>query len=236
MKTLHDIITSIGSKLTSKHLPTARSSSTRSLTLIVGISCSTGTCLSPCFVERLYDHYTTFPPYDTMKVTRSHLNALSESNSYQWQQLPSGSKFCRRRNELENKQHLKQFISSRDWSPLPAPLNIRLEETYLKNPLNTNVIIGDVQIDFVDGSLFNKSTGQKSFLRCITQPTQASFTIRELTNDDYKLCCKKYEAAGILPYSVHPVTGEAIFLVGQLTYDGGCWCDFGGLKSRHRFR
>lgn len=235
MKALHDIITSIESKISSN---SSRRNSKTLQSLVVGISCPNGICLSPSFVEKLYDHYYYSPPFDELKVTRTHTAfPLPVTVGCQWQQLPSVSKFSRHKKSFENIQQLRIITTCRDWSPLPGPLSAKMEESFRKDPLNTRLIIGDVHVDFVEGSLFNKSTGQKSFIRCFTELPQAYVTVRELHDTtSYQSSIRGFEAAGILPYSIHPLTGEAIFLVGQLTYDGGTWCDFGGLKSKYILR
>ena len=235
MKVLHEIVTLIDNKISSS---SSRRYSKSLQSLIVGISCCDGICQSPCFVEKLYDHYYSFPPFEGLKITRTHTALpLPSAHGYQWQQLPSVTKFSRHKKSFQNTQQLKVLTTSNDWSPLPPLLNTQLEESFNKDPLDTKLIIGDVHVDFVEGSLYSKTTGQKSYIRCLSEPPQVSVTVRDLSDtSSYQSSSKGFEAAGILPYSVHPKTGEAIFLVGQLTYDGGSWSDFGGLKSKFRFK
>lgn len=233
MKELHTILTGINDKLS--QCKKSKGKSTRSKTVIVGLSCST--CLSICFVEKLYDYFSAFPPSDNFKVTRNHLNEPHKStDEINWEHLPYIKKYYRQASELDNRKYVNSLTTSKDWQRLPPVLSVSLEETFLKNPLSANSKIGEVQVDFVSGTLYNKTTGQKSYIRCSTQVKGMSISVRELKHETYKQYVSNYEAAGILPYSVHPLTGEAIFLVGKLTYDGGSWCDFGGLKSRHIFR
>ena len=239
MRKLHSIITSINNELSQKSAMPSPDQTTQPKALIVGISYNNGTCLSPCFVEKLYDHFSLYPPFDGFRVKRTHLQAnqpISDINQLLWQQLPCSSKYSRCQKEFDNTQQIRVLITSRDWSPVPAVLNAQLEQSFSQNPLNTNAVLGDVVVDFVSGYMYNKSTGQRSFLRCSINPSQATVIVRHLTHESYKPFWKSYVAAGILPYSIHPVSGEAIFLVGKLTYDGGTWCDFGGLRSRKRFK
>jgi 8-oxo-dGTP pyrophosphatase MutT (NUDIX family) len=232
MKKLHSIITTISNEISSKK---PKGSSTRSITLIVGLSSGTGSCLSSCFVEKLYDYFDTFPPSDGFRVKRNHLHNDTPPSAVQWEQLPYQHSLNYHRH-VKDSIKIKSLTTSKDWSPLPLILNDSLEVAYREYPLSTNVVIDDNNVDFVSGTFYNKKTGQKSFIRCTVQPEHLIVEVRDLVHETYKPFVKSYEAAGILPYSVHPVTGEAIFLIGKLTYDGGTWCDFGGLVSNFRFR
>ena len=229
-KELYNSVKAINDKLLAKK-------SKGNTALMIGLSCSDGTCLSPCFVEKLYDYFNAFPPLDNFRVVRNHLYDYHSHhpNDIRWEHLPFGSKFFQRHNELETIQQVKLLTKSRDWCAIPPLLNSSIEEAYLKNPFSCSIKINDVQIDFVSGTLYNKTTGQKSYIRC-SHYNKSHIDVKEISHEVYKQYCRSYEAAGILPYTIHPVTGEAIFLVGKLTYDGGSWSDFGGLKSRHIFR
>ena len=238
LKELYNIITSVNEKIQPKN---KRVNPTNfipaSKTLIVGITCVNGYELSPCFVELLYNHYITNPPIDLLIVKRNHLNALNLSHlkpeKLVWQQLPTGSLYSRKKN-FDNSQQINLLTSSRDWSDIPFDLNTKLETAFTKDPFGNNVQIGDVIIDFEGGYIHTKTTGQRSFLRCTLLPVQAEVKVRSISHTSYKLFIKSYEAAGILPYSFHPVSREPIFLVGRITYGGATWCDFGGLKTRYR--
>ena len=204
---------------------------------IVGVACGDGLVLSPCFVEKLYDHYQTSPPVDQLVVKRLHMQTDAVKvprERLKWQQLSCGSSRSRKKTEFDNIQQLKVLTTSRDWLDLPVDLSDSIEDAYSKDPLSNSTKIGGVVIDFESGHTTTLQTQQISYLRCSVVPKSYSVQARAIGHKQYKVFVSCFEAAGILPYSVHPVTGEAVFLIGRITYGSWTWCDFGGLKMRYR--
>ena len=204
--------------------------------IIVAVTCSTGRSLSPCIVECLHNHYSKAPPIDNLVATAEHLVALwvpSDSrHSLIWQQLPMLS----RSHHFSGTFHILQSVRSRDWVNVPVETSMLVEEAFQKNPLSSNIRVKDLVVDFRNGSLYSKATSQRSLLRCSLPSQQCTVTVRFLYHTTYKPFVASFKSAGILPYSFHPVSGKAVFLIGHMTYGSHTWCDFGGLKSTGIFR
>ena len=205
----------------------------------VAVTCSTGRSLSPCIVECLHDHYSKAPPIDNLVVTAEHLVALCVPSDSRhrliWQQFPMLSGF----NPLRVHRgvfHILQCVRSPDWVNLPVETSMLVEEAFQKNPLSSNIRVKDLVVDFRNGTLYSKTTSQQSLLRCSLPSQHCAVTVRFLYDKTYKLFVANFKSAGILPYSFHPVSGEAVFLIGHMTYGSHTWCDFGGLKSMGVFR
>ncbi len=232
-KELYTLVQSINQKIES------RSSKKDTLMMItISISCQDGFELSPCYVEKLYDHYKTNPPIDNLLlVKRVHMmpeNTRIPITRLKWQQYSGSTSLYRRRTEDDSIKQIKSVTTSKEWCDIPQELSTSIEEAYNKNPLSNNVKVNSAVIDFESGQMTLLLTKQTILIRCSITPKDYTVKVRAINHQVYKLFIRSFEAAGILPYSVHPVTGEAIFLVGRLTYGGGTWCDFGGLKTRYK--
>lgn len=206
--------------------------------VIVGISCDDGYELSPCFVEKLYDHYKSAPPIDNLLIVkRQHTmpeSRLLQKERLKWQQYPGNSSSLRRKSESEHVKQIKHVTNSKEWVDMPQELSTSIEHAFERDPLQCSVKIENIVVDFESGMITSILTKQVTLLRCTLTPRDYTVNVRAINHQIYKGFVRSYEAAGILPYSVHPVTGEAVFLLGRLTYDRSTWCDFGGMKSRYK--
>lgn len=206
--------------------------------VIIGISCDDEYELSPCFVEKLYDHYKSTPPIDNLLfVKRQHTrpeSILIQKERLKWQQFPGSSSSLKRKTESDRVKQIKHVTTSKEWLDIPQELSASIENAFDKDPLQCNVKIENIVVDFESGILTSILTKQVTLLRCTLTPRDYTINVRAINHRIYKGFVRSYEAAGILPYSVHPVTGEAVFLLGRLTYDRSTWCDFGGMKSRYK--
>ena len=196
----------------------------------VGVVCSDGAQLSPCFVEKLYDHFSFGPGrVEGLRVSRSHLHALKggwrHSKDTVWQVSSV-------RVHEKVQSHLTQVLKPRMWFSFDSADNSTCEHQFSKDPFSSNVHIPhmDLRVDFESGTAYNSWRGKTYYIRC---SRVAGKTVKSwpLTDSGYKSASRSFRAAGIQPYSVHPVTGEAVFLLGRITYSTGDWCDFGGLRS-----
>ena len=232
LKELYNIVTFINKTI-------EKSSSKVSLNMMeIAISCEDGFELSPCYVEKLYDHYKTNPPIDNLLlVKREHVmpdNKQIPTRRLKWQQYSGSTLLYRRRTENDSIQQIKSVTTSREWFDMPQELSANIEEAYNKDPLSNNARLNSAVVDFESGHMTLLLTKQTALIRCSVTPKDYKVKVRAINHQVYKMFIHSFDAAGILPYSVHPVTGEAVFLVGRLTYGGGTWCDFGGLKTRYR--
>ena len=206
----------------------AGKSKPRSRTLRVGIVCCNGTQLSPSFVEKLYEHFSCGPAIvEGLKVTRHHWDALKGAwgrcKDIVWQVscIPVRAKLT---------SHFDDVFNSRMWINFDPVANSTSEQQFRKDPFNSNVDFTDMVLNFESGTAYSSERKKTYFIRCSLVP-QSKANYWFLTNDGYKSAHCSFQAAGIQPYSVHPVTGEAVFLLGRITYGTCDWCDFGGLKS-----
>ena len=207
--------------------------SEHSSTLFVAVTCSTGHQLSPCFVEKLYDHFSS--TVSNVSVKRHH-HTISVRITHCKQNLWQYKHFKLKQREFSSVHQLTGTIcTSLRWYDFPNATNTKLETLFRENPFSTSCVIDDLEVDFQDGTSRRITTNQFSFVRCIPRGSMKRYTVvaRSINHEQYKSYVKSrtYQAAGILPYAVHPVSGEAVFLLGKITYGTMTWCDFGGLKS-----
>ena len=202
-------------------------------TLLVAVACQNGAQHSVCLVERLYEKYSfesvLEPEGDGVKVAvkRKHCEATKgewlDTKEPVWQH----SKFP--------VKHLlkspKDLVMPSVWSNLPLESAQQVETRFRQDPLSTDLDIGDHIIDFERGVLMNKKSQEEFRIRSTIAHFEDKVRSSWLDDVDYRTLHKSYNSAGILFYSVHPRTGEPVFLLGHMTYGSMCWCDFGGLKS-----
>ena len=198
-------------------------------TVRVVVLCSDGAQLSPCFVERLYEHFSSGAPpiVAGLRVSRYHRDALrgawGHSKNLVWQVscIPTHAKVA---------SNFAQIFQSRMWLNFDSTASSRTEKLFRKDPFTSNVDFTDMILDFASGTAYRKSERKTYYIRCF-DVSQVSVDCWILTDVGYKSSTKSFRAAGVQPYSVHPVTGEAVFLLGRLTYGPFIWCDFGGFTS-----
>ena len=215
-------------------MPTASPAQAVRRIVRVGVVCDTGAQMSPCFVEKLYEHYTSAsksPPRNGLEVRKYHWDAFRGSwgrnRNFVWQHrvLPIRHK----------KGDVGGISRDRLWFDFPAAVGAVLEEEFQKNPHSRDFKCGDETFSFETGLMYDRNSGNTFRIRCVTSSTSQipgpTVNCWFLSGHSYLETAKTYRSAGILPYSVHPRTGEAVFLVGKITYGSRDWCDFGGLKN-----
>ena len=194
----------------------------------VGIVCSNGSQLSPCFVEKLYDHFVSGPVIVRgLQVSRHHRDALkgawghSEDIVWQVSYVSVHHDVLRR---------FDQLFDPKMWLNFDPTANSESERQFQKDPFNSHVSFTDMVLDFECGTAYNHQQRKTHYIRC-TYASHSKTNCWFLSSSGYKSACRSFRAAGIQPYSVHPLTGEAVFLLGRITYGTVDWCDFGGMKS-----
>lgn len=197
----------------------------------VGVVCKNGAQLGPSFVEKLYEHFSCGSiVVEGLRVSRHHCDALKGdwgcSKDILWQVL------CVPVDRVT--VHFGQVFDSRMWLNFDPTANNMSEQQFQKDPFNSSVNFTDMVLDFESGTVYNTERRKTYYIRCSTI-SRSKANCWFLTSDGYRSAHRSFRAAGIQPYSVHPVTGEAIFLLGRITYGTQDWCDFGGLKSSHRY-
>ena len=231
VKQLRDMVKQINKSLTQAEGKVEHSKQSAATSLNIAVTCSSGCVLSPCFVEKLYEHYTSSPPIDHLTVTRDHpilhyqlKGSVPLPPIWQYRQL------CHKQAHFSDAHQLKEVVSS-SWVDFPADMNYLLEAAFKREPLSNSTRAGELVINFHGGIAYSKSTGQRSLIRCTGRTTMFTVIAQHIEHEQYKPFTRRFQAAGILPYSVHPVSGEPIFLLGKITYSSCAWCDFGGIKS-----
>ena len=204
-----------------------------SVSLFVAVMCSTGHQLSPCFVEKLYDHFSSSA--SSVSVKRHH-HSISLKTTHCKQSLWQYKHFKLKQRYFASIHQLTGTVcTSLRWYDFPSATNTKIEQLFRENPFSNSCVIDDLEVDFQDGTSRRITINQLSYIRSISRGSLKRCTVeaRSINHDQYKSYVKSrtYQAAGILPYAVHPVSGEAIFLLGKITYGTMTWCDFGGLKS-----
>ena len=199
------------------------------LCIRVGVVCHNGAHLSVCFVERLYDHFSICGGrFSRLSVVREHWDATNgrwgKNEDFVWQQSIVPFKYP---------TSLKDLLKPSMWKSLQPGVASELEEEFRRNPLNSrNIEIGGYIFNFHDGTMYDKRKKQSYRIRCtVLEGSSEKITCRSLNHEQYMSLAKHYRGAGILFYSVHPESGEAVFLLGHITYCYSDWCDFGGLKN-----
>ena len=238
---LKTMTTAINEAINERSTALAASSETSpssTLSLCVAIGCQNGTQHSVCFVEKLYEQYSFESPLDLeqlvaptvdgvkVEVKRQHCEATEgewlESKDAVWQhsQFP-----------VARIPHHRVLLFNRAWSNFPLESVRQIEAAFLKNPFSSGVDIGKHIINFDRGTLFNKKSEEEFRIRSTIPSSDEKVHSSWLQHEEYSQLHKSYTSAGILFYSVHPQTGEAVFLLGHMTYGAMAWCDFGGLKK-----
>lgn len=214
-----------------KHKSFGNSKSTPAV-ICVGVTCSNGAQLSPCFVEQLYEYFSIGPVLVRgLKVSKNHLDALKgvwgDSKDIMWQ-VSSFPVYEKMEFDLD------EVFAYGSWFSFNTSDNSTCEKQFCKDPFASNVNIThmDLVVDFESGTAYNSRRKKNYYIRC-SRLTESKTKCWSLSDIGYKSASRSFLAAGIQPYSVHPVTGEAVFLLGRITYNTEDWCDFGGLKSSH---
>ena len=212
-------------------------SSIENAQLLVGIVCHNGVHHSPCFVEKLRDMYQRDRTYNKLLVIQTqHWDISSKSHGkkqFVWQRTKIPTRYVR---------DIEVFTNARVWVSLDVQVGSECEQVFLQDPY-CSVLPDEVNVvDFESGTLFDKAKRKSYLIRStnikhgLLKNRSPPINCRFVGNEAYKKAVKRYDAAGILFYSVHPVTGEAVFLLGHMTYSCESWCDFGGLKSWRKFK
>lgn len=192
----------------------------------VGVTCCDGTQLSPCFVEKLFHHYDTSTHWDKLTVRRFHWDAMigawGHNKDFVWQQ---------RTVPTQRLESIRDVAIDEVWTVFPSSVNAAIEAAFSQNPYCHKFQYEHYSFDFESGLVYNRRHRNSYLLRCNVSLSNSKVNCWFLGHVGYMACSDGYKAAGILPYSVHPRSGEAILLLGKITYGSGNWCDFGGLKS-----
>lgn len=200
----------------------------------VGITCQEGTRVSPCYVEKLYEEYKHGSLVSDLTVTREHCHPIHKANEpskdtdFIWQLTALPINYLHGLHDLTNQ---------RMWTSFPFHLLKAIEAEFRRDPFNNKLELshsgsrGKYVLNFETGEVYSAHEKKTYRLRCTTSTVTSSITCNLLSGHTYKGLAKHYGAAGILFYSVQPITGEPVFLLGHMTYGCESWCDFGGLKK-----
>ena len=202
-----------------------------SSTLRVAIGCQNGAQHSVCFVEKLYEQYSFESPLELedgvkVEVKRQHCEATKgewlDSKDVVWQhsQFP-----------VTRIPHHRVLLFNRAWSNFPLESVRQIEAAFLEDPFSVGVDIGKHVINLGRGTLYDKKSDKEFRIRSTIPSSDEKVHSSWLQHDEYSQLHKSYTSAGILFYSVHPRTGEVVFLLGHMTYGAMAWCDFGGLRK-----
>ncbi len=199
--------------------------------LHVAIGCQNGAQHSVCFVEKLYEQYSFESPLVLadavkIKVKKQHCEAtkgewLNSKDAVWWQHSQMSTKSL---------PTLKDLVLNRSWSSFPTESSSQIEAAFRQDPYATKVDVGKHLVDFERGIVFNKRSRNEFRIRSaiprLEDKVRSSWVVQQEGGKKQFFC-----GAGILFYSVHPQTGEAVFLLGHMTYSAMAWCDFGGMKD-----
>ncbi len=192
----------------------------------VGVTCRQGAQLSPCFVERLFQHYETSTLWENLVVKRFHWDALSgawgRNKDFVWQQKTVPAQYL---------EDMRDVAIDEMWTPFPGSVNSEIESAFSQDPFCHKFQYQDYSFDFEAGLVYNKIRRNSYPFRCNVTLLDSRVNCWHLQHEGYVSCSDSYRAAGVLPYSMHPTSGTAVFLLGKITYECGEWCDFGGLRS-----
>ena len=231
---LKEMMSQINKSLTIKATSSSSEHSALSTTLRVAIGCQNGAQHSVCFIEKLYEQYSFENPLELadgvrVKVKKQHCEAikgewLNSKDAVWWQHSQMSTK-----NLPAHKSH-KDLVLNRSWSSFPTESNSQIEAAFRQNPHATKVDVGKHLIDFERGVVFNKRSRSEFRIRSaiprLEGKVHSSWVVQQDGGKKQFFC-----GAGILFYSVHPRTGEAVFLLGHMTYSAMAWCDFGGMRD-----
>ena len=231
---LKEMTSQISKALTIKATSSSNEHSALSTTLRVAIGCQNGAHHSVCFVEKLYEQYSFENPLELadgvrVQVKKQHCEAtkgewLNSKDAVWWQHSQMSTK-----NLPAHKSH-KDLVLNRSWCSFPTESNSQIEAAFRQNPYATKVDVGKHLIDFERGIVFNKRSRNEFRIRSaiprLEGKVRSSWVVQQDGGKKQFFC-----GAGILFYSVHPLTGEAVFLLGHMTYSAMAWCDFGGMRD-----
>ena len=204
---------------------------TSNIVLSVGVTCVNGTQISQCYVEKLHEIYLFKPPMENLTVKRQHkqplLKKLSDEKHFVWQYTKLSVKYL---------HALEDLNAEKAWTAFPFHLAPVIEEEFTKDPINTKLELphktGVMYIlNFETGEMYSTHDKRTHRIRCKAVGRDDWITCQMLADASYRSISRHYNAAGILFYSFHPITGETVFLLGQMTYGVEKWCDFGGLRE-----
>ncbi len=197
--------------------------------LSVCIYCSTsGTSVSACCVELLYQVYSQERHFTNFAVEKHHEYAtiwakdMKKKCNLVWQCTLLPAKYYRSAEELQH---------DRMWGAIPGAIEDHIEEEFQKDPFNFDCLISNYQVNFEFGEIYSKHDSKTYRLRCVERDLDSRVECHMVDEPSYKKAARHFGAAGVLCYSAHPVTNEVVFLLGHINYSTRTWCDFGGLKS-----
>ena len=199
--------------------------------LLVAVACQNGAQHSVCFVEKLYEKYSFESPLELegdvrVEVKRQHHEATKgewlNTKDTIWQH----SKF-----PVKHLLSHRDLVMNRVWSNFPLESTQLVEAGFRQDPLAKSLVIEKHIIDFERGVLLNKKSQEEFRIRSTIPRLEGRVESSWFKDNEYRAFHKSYSSAGILFYSVHPWTGEAVFLLGHMTYSTLSWCDFGGIRN-----
>ena len=198
----------------------------------IGITCREGTRVSPCYVEKLYEEYSHRPPIRELLVKRDHLR-ISPCKA---REPSEGKLFIWQRSIVPiNYRKFEDLTVDRLWTTFPFHMASAIEDGFKKDPFSQKFqLVQDFfsyTFNFETGEMYDFRKNKTFRFRCTVSVIEDRITSKILGDVSYKPYSKRYDAAGILFYSIHPVTAEPVFLLGHMTYSTECWCDFGGLRN-----
>ena len=228
-KTLKEKIAFSSSKEEATAASDMTPSAAASTTLLVAVACQNGAQHSVCLVERLYEKYSFESVLEfegggvKVAVKRKHCEATKgewlDTKEPVWQHSQLVAK------HLTNQ---KDLLLNRSWSSFQDDVACQIEAAFRTDPFSTKVDVGKHIVDFDRGIVYNKRSRQEYKVRSAIPRLEGKVKSTWLQEKGKK---EFFCGAGILFYSVHPRTGEPVFLLGHMTYSCMSWCDFGGMKD-----
>ena len=234
---LETMTTTINKTLTERSTSASSSSSepgqsppSTTLRVRVAIACQNGAQHSVCFVEKLYEQYSFENPLELGDVKIEVKRRYCEATKGEW--LDSKDAVWQHsRFPVKSIPHHRDLVVNRAWSNFPLGSARQIEAAFIQDPLSVSLDIGKHIINFERGILYNKESQEEFKIRSTIPSCDGKVQSSWLQDDEYRQLHKSYHSAGILFYSVHPQTGEAVFLLGHMTYSSMAWCDFGGIRK-----
>jgi len=166
--------------------------------LCVCVCCSTGTHVSVCCVEKLYELYShqSYGGGGGMKVCRHHDNALAwarnmaQHHNLVWQQsmLP-----------VKHMQNLDMLCKERAWKTVPWAISPLIEEEFQTDPLSSSRQVGgkpggreSYLVNFEAGELYSHRDLKMYRLRCVSRDLAARVECRMVDGPTYKKMARGY--------------------------------------------
>ena len=199
----------------------------------VGVACREGATLSPSFVEKLHEWFMWDGKTKDLlnSVQRFHYDVFSghwgarPDRGFKWQKSLRPYHSNRRVASIN-------FPAKKDtWIGFPAAVSNKIEDAFREDPFSANVTIEGDTINFTEGTIYVSSAEMSYQIRSAILFDKTAVPCEVLYNKSYKVLAASYNSAGILPYSIHPLSGEPVLLLGRINYACENWCDFGGLHS-----